>query len=90
MTAMPEAAIARELALCFTTIAMVTDLDAGVEGGESVTHEEVLSVFGDNVEHLKAILRDAIGRLPAHEGDDEASCPCRRTLDGLELPLTLP
>ncbi|MEO7448471.1 MAG: S-methyl-5'-thioadenosine phosphorylase, partial [Humibacillus sp.] len=50
MTTMPEAAIARELALCFTTIAMVTDLDAGVEGGESVTHEEVLSVFGANVE----------------------------------------
>ena len=90
MTTMPEAAIARELALCFTTIAMVTDLDAGVEGGESVTHEEVLSVFGANVEHLKAILRAAIARLPAYEPDGEASCPCRRTLDGLELPFTLP
>ncbi|MCU1538448.1 MAG: methylthioadenosine phosphorylase [Humibacillus sp.] len=90
MTTMPEAAIARELALCFTTIAMVTDLDAGVEGGESVSHEEVLRVFGSNVEHLKGILRDAIGELPAHEPDDEATCPCRRTLDGLELPLTLP
>jgi 5'-methylthioadenosine phosphorylase len=90
MTTMPEAAIARELAMCFTTIAMVTDLDAGVEGGESVTHEEVLSVFAANVEHLKAILRDAIGRLPADAPDAEAGCPCRRVLDGLELPLTLP
>jgi 5'-methylthioadenosine phosphorylase len=35
MTTMPEAAIARELALCFTTVALVTDLDAGVEGGAS-------------------------------------------------------
>ena len=69
MTTMPEAALARELALCFTTIAMVTDLDAGVEGGEAVTHEEVLRVFADNVERLKAVLRDAIGQLPAHEED---------------------
>lgn len=90
MTTMPEAGLARELALCFTTIAMVTDLDAGVEGGESVTHEEVLRVFGSNVDRLKGVLRDAIGQLPAHEEDAEATCPCRRSLDGLELPLTLP
>lgn len=90
MTTMPEAALARELALCFTTIAMVTDHDAGVEGGEAVTHEEVLRVFAANVERLKDVLRDAIGQLPAHEADDVATCPCRRSLDGLELPLTLP
>ncbi len=90
MTTMPEAGIARELALCFTTIAMVTDHDAGVEGGEAVTHEEVLRSFGTNVEKLKGIIRDAIGQLPAHEDDASATCPCRRSLDGLELPLTLP
>ncbi len=90
MTTMPEATIARELALCFTTIAMVTDLDAGVEGGEAVTHEEVLRVFAANVERLKSVLRDAIGRLPAHEPDDEATCACRRSLDGFELPIALP
>jgi 5'-methylthioadenosine phosphorylase len=90
MTAMPEAALARELALCFTTIAMVTDLDAGVEGGDAVTHEEVLRVFATNVGHLTAILRDAIGQLPAHEPDDTATCACRRSLDGLDLPFALP
>ncbi|MEO5745171.1 MAG: S-methyl-5'-thioadenosine phosphorylase [Terracoccus sp.] len=90
MTTMPEAGLARELALCFTTIAMVTDLDAGVEGGVAVSHEEVLRVFGANVDRLKGVLRHAIGQLPDYEGDAEASCPCRRSLDGLELPLTLP
>jgi 5'-methylthioadenosine phosphorylase len=90
MTTMPEAGLARELAMCFTTIAMVTDHDAGVEGGDAVTHEEVLRVFATNVERLGAILRDAIGQLPAHEPDDSATCPCRRTLDGLELPFPLP
>ena len=32
MTGQPEAAIARELALCFTCVTLVTDRDAGVEG----------------------------------------------------------
>jgi 5'-methylthioadenosine phosphorylase len=76
--------------MCFTTVAMVTDHDAGVEGGEAVTHEEVLRVFASNVERLSAVLHDAIGQLPAHEADDAATCPCRRSLDGLELPFPLP
>ncbi|MEP7019713.1 MAG: S-methyl-5'-thioadenosine phosphorylase, partial [Pseudonocardiales bacterium] len=45
MTAMPEAGLARELALCYTTLALVTDLDAGVEAGQGVTHTEVLAAF---------------------------------------------
>jgi len=53
MTGMPEASIARELAMCFTTIALVTDHDAGVGGGESVTHEEVLKVFARSVGHRR-------------------------------------
>ena len=34
MTGIPEAVLARELALCYTTVALVTDLDAGVETGD--------------------------------------------------------
>ena len=90
MTGMPEASIARELAMCFTTVALVTDHDAGVEGGEAVSHAEVLRVFGDNVSGLKQTLRAAIGALPPAEDDDAATCACRRALDGLPLPLVLP
>ena len=90
MTGMPEASIARELAMCFTTIALVTDHDAGVEGGESVTHEEVLKVFARSIDGLKAVLKSAIARLPASEDDATATCPCRRSLDGLRLPIALP
>ena len=90
MTAMPEAAIARELAMCFTTIALVTDHDAGVDGGEGVTHEEVLKVFDQSLDGLKTVLRSAIGAMPAAEDDASATCSCRRSLDGLRLPITLP
>jgi 5'-methylthioadenosine phosphorylase len=90
MTGMPEASIARELAMCFTTIALVTDHDAGVEVGEAVTHAEVLRVFGRSIEGVKALLRSAIALMPAAEDDASATCSCRRSLDGLTLPITLP
>jgi 5'-methylthioadenosine phosphorylase len=90
MTGMPEAAIARELAMCFTTIALVTDHDAGVDGGEGVTHEEVLKVFASSLDGLKTVLKSAIGAMPAPEDDVSAICPCRRSLDGLRLPIALP
>ncbi|HEU4997639.1 MAG TPA: S-methyl-5'-thioadenosine phosphorylase [Lapillicoccus sp.] len=90
MTGMPEAALARELAMCFTTVALVTDLDAGVEGETGVTHEEVLQVFAENIAGLKAVLTDAVAAMPETEPDATATCPCRRALDGLTLPFDLP
>src|SRR6185503_16587028 len=48
MTGHPEAVLARELAICYTAVALVTDLDAGVEGERGVTQEEVFRVFGEN------------------------------------------
>jgi 5'-methylthioadenosine phosphorylase len=90
MTGMPEASIARELAMCFTTIALVTDHDAGVGGGEAVTHADVLRVFARSIDGLKAVLRSAVALMPAAEDDATATCSCRRSLDGLRLPITLP
>jgi 5'-methylthioadenosine phosphorylase len=85
MTGMPEAAIARDLALCYTCVAAVTDLDAGVEAGEGVTHADVLAVFAANVDRLRTLMVTAILALPT---DDE--CRCRHALDGLPLPFELP
>jgi len=75
MTAMPEAALARELALCYTTLALVTDLDAGVEAGEGVTHAEVLAAFAANLPRLRDLLVTMLGALPAEQGD----CTCGDT-----------
>jgi 5'-methylthioadenosine phosphorylase len=90
MTGMPEASIARELAMCFTTVALVTDHDAGVDGGQGVTHDEVLEVFAHSLEGVKTLLKSAIGSMPAYEDDVSATCACRRSLDGLKLPFDLP
>jgi 5'-methylthioadenosine phosphorylase len=85
MTGHPEAVLARELALCYTAIALVTDLDAGVEGDHGVTQEEVFAVFADNTAKLREVLLDAVAALPA-----ERSCPCSHALDGIKLPIDLP
>jgi len=85
MTGYPEAVLARELALCYTTITLVTDTDAGVEEGEGVTHEEVFRVFAANVTRLRHVLLQAIQDLPL-----DRDCPCGRALDGLTLPFALP
>lgn len=95
MTGQPEAAIARELALCFTCVTLVTDRDAGVEGdgvdaGEPVTHAAVLEMFAANIGRLKQLLATAVAALPAYDSDAEATCDCRRVLDGLTLPFALP
>ena len=85
MTGYPEAVMARELALCYTAICLVTDLDAGQEPGEGVTHAEVLEVFARNVDRLKQLLLGAVPAMPT-----ERTCSCGSALDGLTLPFALP
>ena len=86
MTGHPEAVLARELALCYTAVALVTDLDAGVEGGESVTQAEVLRVFGDNTARLRELLLGVAAELPA----SREACSCAHALDGLAPDPVLP
>ncbi|MGW1343397.1 S-methyl-5'-thioadenosine phosphorylase [Kribbella sp. NPDC002412] len=78
MTGAPEASIARELGLCYTSVAVVTDHDAGVAAGEGVTQAEVFEVFGRSIERLKVLLADVIAQLPKPDVD----CTCRHALDG--------
>ncbi|BDZ42486.1 hypothetical protein GCM10025865_17850 [Paraoerskovia sediminicola] len=85
MTGAPEAQIARELAMCFTSIALVTDSDAGVDAESAVSHAAVLEAFSANVEHVGTLLRSVVEALP-----DDADCSCRHAVDGLTLPFELP
>jgi 5'-methylthioadenosine phosphorylase len=85
MTGHPEAVLARELALCYIPMCLVTDLDAGIEEGEGVTMEEVFRVFGHNIERLRALVGEIITSLPTTR-----DCPCPHVLDGMKLPLELP
>ncbi|MDJ1136446.1 S-methyl-5'-thioadenosine phosphorylase [Streptomyces iconiensis] len=87
MTGHPEAVLARELELCYSSLALVTDLDAGAETGEGVSHEEVLRVFGENLDRLRGVLFDAVANLPTN---GERKCPCGSSLGGQEPGIVLP
>ncbi|MEA2686638.1 MAG: 5-methylthioadenosine phosphorylase, partial [Actinomycetota bacterium] len=55
MTQYPEAILARELGMCYSGVALVTDYDAGlegVEGIEPVTIEVVFEVLAENIEKV--------------------------------------
>lgn len=87
MTGHPEAVLARELGLCYTSMALVTDLDAGADTGEGVAHDEVLEVFAANVGRMRDVLFDVIGALP---GSDDRTCLCVDALGGQEPGIPLP
>jgi 5'-methylthioadenosine phosphorylase len=87
MTGHPEAVLARELALCYAPLALVTDLDAGLEEGEGVTQAEVFEVFAANIARLRDLVAQIIAALPAAREDDD---PCAHALDGINLPFDLP
>lgn len=86
MTGHPEAVLARELGLCYTSLALVTDLDAGIDATESVTHADVLAVFAQNIERLRTVVLETVRLLPR----ENTACACAHALDGLEIPIELP
>ena len=75
MTALPEAKLAREAEMCYSTMAWITDYDCWHQGSESVTEEMVIANLQKNVATSKALLRQVI---PALGG--ERDCPCESAL----------
>lgn len=84
MTGYPEAVLARELAMCYTAIAVVTDLDAGLDAESAVAHRDVIKIFQENLGRLGRLISAAVPRLPTAR-----SCLCAHAHDGLVLPFEL-
>ena len=74
MTAMPEAALAREAELCYQTVAMVTDFDAWHDAHEAVDVAQVLEVIHRNVANAKALIVAVAARLAAQGGACGSGC----------------
>lgn len=83
MTGYPEAILAKELELCYTSIALVTDYDVGIVAKEKlppVSNEEVVKVFGDNIEKARKLLTAIIEKIP-----EKRNCACSRSLIGAKM-----
>ena len=99
MTGHPEAVLARELGLCYATIALVTDLDAGVSPEESVDQAQVFALFDKHIGRLKEMLATVVAGLPdlsAGRADlsvgraESRPCGCADWLADVTLPFELP
>jgi len=63
MSVAPEAILANEAGIPYSAVAMATDYDSWYEGEEAVTWEEILKVFGANVEKVTKLLVNAIPKI---------------------------
>ena len=63
MTAYPEVALARELGICYATVAMVTNYGAGISENH-LTHEEVLAMMDRFSADIRRLLLYTIEELP--------------------------
>ncbi|HZA09456.1 S-methyl-5'-thioadenosine phosphorylase [Mycobacterium sp.] len=85
MTGYPEAVLARELEMCYAAIALVTDLDAGIEVGAGVRAVDVFTEFERNLGPFKQVVLDAIGKVAV-----ERTCTDCLPHEGVQLPFELP
>lgn len=76
MTQVPEAVLARELEMCYATVAIVTNFAAGISR-EKLTHTEVVELMAQKSEEVKLLLMKAIEHIPK-----ERRCSCGEALKG--------
>ncbi|MGD1075895.1 MAG: S-methyl-5'-thioadenosine phosphorylase [Thermodesulfovibrionales bacterium] len=70
MSTVPEVILARELGICYQTVAMSTDYDCWREGEEPVTWEMILSLMNKNAANVKKLLLKTISKI------NHANCGC--------------
>ena len=63
MSTVPEVILARELGICYQSIAMSTDYDCWKEGEEPVTWDMILSIMNKNADNVKALLLNTIPKI---------------------------
>lgn len=83
MTQSPEAVLARELGLCYTTIALITDWDAGLDGDPAVrpvSQPEVLAFLERNADRVRELLFAALADVPVVP----TSCGCAAAANGID------
>lgn len=75
MTTSPEAFLAREAELCYTSLAHVTDYDVWHKSEKPVTVEMVIKILTQNVDVVKEAICNLVKNL-----SEERSCTCSQAL----------
>lgn len=77
MTGVPEVVLARELAMCYATLCLVTNYAAGVQGSRKLTHDEVADIYERNLRILREVVARTVELIPLSR-----SCGCSKALEG--------
>lgn len=73
MTLIPEATLARELEICYLSLAAITDYD--VYQTRPVNFEEIVRTMAKNSENIKKLLKAAVPKIK-----DKRNCFCKEAL----------
>ena len=79
MTNMPEAKLAREAEICYSTCAMVTDYDCWHPDHDHVTVEAIIQVLTKNADNARALVKQVAPRLGGRA--ETCSVGCQRALE---------
>jgi 5'-methylthioadenosine phosphorylase len=71
MSTVPEVILARELGICYQSIAMSTDYDCWKEGEEPVTWDMIVSIMKKNADNVKMLVLKTISKINSTE------CTCK-------------
>jgi 5'-methylthioadenosine phosphorylase len=76
MTTCPEAFLAREAEVCYTSMSHITDYDVWHTSEEPVTVEMVVATMNHNLQIAQQALADAVEHM-----DEQRDCSCHHALD---------
>lgn len=79
MTNIPECVLAREVEICYNTIALVTNQAAGISSGK-LSHSQMIDEMKSKQEELKALIMKSATLVP--EG---RKCLCKDVLKGADI-----
>ena len=79
MTNMPEAKLAREAEIRYTTVAMVTDFDCWHPDHENVEVQMIIKTLMDNAEKAKNMIKIVIGNFESEIKEDDPANNCLDT-----------
>ena len=79
MTNMPEAKLAREAEIRYTTVAMVTDFDCWHPDHENVEVQMIIKTLMDNAEKAKNMIKIVIGNFESEIKENDPSNNCLDT-----------
>ena len=71
MTLVPECQLARELEMCYVSLAMITDYDVWAE--RPVDVETILKTMAENMDRIKGLITSAIPKIPGQR--KKCECP---------------